>query len=246
MEDRIRNAINEFNLYSSNFDLNNPKLKLKYDHTFRVVAYAKDIAKSENLNEEDSYLAFVCALLHDIARFNQYTEYGTYIDKLSFDHGDKGYEILKENDYISKYVENDDDKLLVLKAVKNHNKFEIEDGLSEREMYFAKLVRDADKIDIMDLQQNDIKDGNYEVPEEAINAMKEKRCMIRTKIERTDITYVLVYICFIYDINFKRSFEIISEKKIIEKKLDVLKKYIKTEDYEVIEKLISGQIAIDN
>lgn len=241
MEDRIRNAINEFNLYSQNFDLNNPKLKLKYDHTFRVVAYAKDIAKSENLNEEDSYLAFACALLHDIARFNQYTEYGTYSDALSFDHGDKGYEILIKDDYISRYVENDKDKQLVLKAVKNHNKYIIEDGLSEKELFFAKLVRDADKIDIMDTLLNELHDGNYEVPEEAINAMKEKRCMIRAKCQTSELTHLLGYICFIYDINFKRSYEIIEEKSIIEKKLGVLKKYIKLEDYEVIERLINDK-----
>lgn len=241
MKNKIRESIEEFNKYTKNFDLNIPKLKMKYDHTFRVIAYAEDIAKSENLNEQDSYLAFVCALLHDIARFNQYTEYGTYSDALSFDHGDRGYEILLKDNYISKFVDSDYEKQIVLKAVKNHNKYNIEDGLTERELYFAKLVRDADKIDIMDMQINEINDGNFEVPEEAINAMKEKRCMVRVKKKTSELTHLLGYICFIYDINYKRSLEIITEKKIIEKKLGVIKKYIKSEDYKVIEKLINNR-----
>lgn len=241
MKDRFEKAIDEFNKYAKKFDLENEMIKRKYYHTFRVVDYANDIAQSENLNADDLYIAKVCALLHDIARFKQATEYGTYVDALSFDHGDMGYEILKLDNYIGNYVENDEEKQIILKAVKNHNKYSIENGLTDRELYFAKLVRDADKLDIIDKQKNEILDTDYTVPEEAINAMREKRAMYRENNKVSDITCLLEMICFCYDMNFKRSFEILSEKKILKKKLEVLKKYIKLEDYELIEKLINNR-----
>lgn len=36
-----------------------------------------------------------------------------------------------------------------MNAIKNHNKYKIEDGLTSKEEFFAKLIRDADKIDIL-------------------------------------------------------------------------------------------------
>ena len=37
---------------------------------------------------------------------------------------------------------------VILKAVKNHNKFEIENNLNDKELLFTKMIRDTDKIDI--------------------------------------------------------------------------------------------------
>ena len=37
---------------------------------------------------------------------------------------------------------------LIKIAVKNHNKYKIEDGLTQEQELFAKIIRDADKIDI--------------------------------------------------------------------------------------------------
>ena len=71
---------NEFNKYVSNFDMNINKINRKYYHTYRVVGYMEKLAKSIKLNESDEYLAKVCGLLHDIARFRQATEFQTFND----------------------------------------------------------------------------------------------------------------------------------------------------------------------
>ncbi len=236
--DKFDEAIIEFNKYAKQFDFNNENIKRKYKHTFRVVEYAINIAKSENLNEHDVYLASVCALLHDIARFKQETEFGTYIDKLSFDHGDIGFEILLENNYIEKYVYKDIDKKIVLKAVKNHNKFEVESGLTKKEMFFAKLVRDADKLDIMDLQGNEILDNDYNIPYEVFNAIVEQRLVVRDGKKESDIKRVFITLNFIFDINFKKSMEIINEKNLINKKIQCLEGKIDNNKIEVIKNKI--------
>lgn len=69
MDKLIKNAIEEFNNYTKQFDMENEMISRKYYHTFRVADYALEIAKSENLNEQDTYIAYLCGLLHDIARF---------------------------------------------------------------------------------------------------------------------------------------------------------------------------------
>ena len=69
-------------------------------------------------------------LLHDIARFEQYTRFQTFSDLKSIDHGDYGVEILKQNNYIRKFIDTDEYDNIIFKAIKNHNIFKIEDGLT--------------------------------------------------------------------------------------------------------------------
>lgn len=225
MESILENLITNFKNYVQNFDFSNDMISRKFYHTLRVTDYAKDIAKSNNLNDHDYILAFTCALLHDIGRFKQATIYKTYKDLQSIDHGNLGYEILLENDYISQYVTNDIDKQIVLKAVKNHNKLTIDSSLNDRELFFTKLTRDADKLDILDKQKNEVSDGINTIDPKAINLVKEHKLFVRDKKMRNDATEIIHCLTFIFDINFKRTFEIIIEKQLITKKLNILKQY---------------------
>ena len=43
-----------------------------------MIEFAKTICKNENFNEEETNIALICSLLHDIARFEQYTKYKTF------------------------------------------------------------------------------------------------------------------------------------------------------------------------
>ena len=49
-------------------------------------------------------------------------------------------------------------------------------------------------------------------------------------------------LCFIFDINYKRTIEIIIEKGIIERKMDILRKNIDNENVDYIEKEIKNYI----
>ena len=151
-----------FEKYVSNFDMSNKKVEHKYHHTYRVLEYAKEIAKSLNLDEKEYNRACVCALFHDLGRFPQIRDYDTFVDSESIDHGDKSYEILKENNY------NDD---IVLKAVKYHNKKYVPKFDELTDMH-CKLVRDADKVDIMLYFLNEPIDNNYDVDDKIIDSFK--------------------------------------------------------------------------
>ena len=98
--------IDEFKIYTDKYTYLGDPVILKVDHTFRVVKLCAEIAKSLNLSDEDIALAKLCGLLHDIGRFEQYRIYHTYKDKDSIDHGDLGYEILTDDNYIEKFQYN--------------------------------------------------------------------------------------------------------------------------------------------
>ena len=143
----LEKAKTEFLKYTENYDLTNENIRRKQGHSIRVMNISKQIAVELNLSDDQIQIAALIGLLHDIARFEQYTQYQTYNDNRSFDHGDYGVEILNKD--MRKYIKTDKYDKLIKIAIKNHNKFEIEEGLNEEESLFAKIIRDADKIDIL-------------------------------------------------------------------------------------------------
>ena len=221
-----------FKNYISNYDLTVGPIKMKEDHTYRVVEYAKEIAKSLSLSDEDINIACICALFHDIGRFPQYSEYHTYHDSLSFDHGDKSYEILKELNYNNE---------IVLKAVKYHNKYKVDDSLNERELLFANITRDADKLDILFEQLNDEYKEDYKITDQIMNYFYNKE-MTPNNFENGETASRLRELAFIFDINFKKSFEIIKKSNIINNKIDAIYNSIKDEKIFEIRDILNERI----
>lgn len=227
--------LKEFNNYVKQFDLKEPNIMRKFHHTYRVIDFAKGIAESLDLSKEDIEIAELCALLHDIARFKQFTEYKTYKDLKSFDHGDVGCEILLENNFIEKFTNDNEVKNLILKSIKNHNKFKIEEGLTDREILFSNIVRDADKLDILIEQYSTIKDDSNTLKQELLDNITNKRLCEYSKITNS-IDGIIGAISYVFDINYKYTFEVLLDKKIIENKFNVLKIYTEDNRLEELEK----------
>ena len=223
----IEKAESEFNNYVKNYDMDNVNINRKFFHSHRVKQIAEEIAKSLNLSEEEIKLAKLIGLLHDIARFEQYTKYQTFSDLKSIDHGDFGVEILKQNNFIRKFIETDEYDNIIFNAIKNHNKFKIEDGLTEKELLYSKSVRDADKLDIY----FEILTMFYQTPEdlEAVENgiitdehMKQilKNEDIERKINQNKMDDFLLLLCFVFNYNFKYSFEIMYKEDYINRLLN--------------------------
>ena len=138
-----------FDKYAMNYDMNEKMIAFKYNHSYRVVHQAEEICRSLEMDTYERDVASLIALLHDIARFRQWTEYKTFSDKDSFDHGDVGVQILFDENEIKNYTVNKEDYDVIKKAIINHNKVEIDKSLNERELLHSKIIRDADKIDIL-------------------------------------------------------------------------------------------------
>ena len=222
----LEKAKKEFLRFTENYDLQNKDILRKQKHSLRVMEISKQISNELKLNEEEIQISALIGLLHDIARFEQRKLYETFHDTKSFDHGDYGEKILEKN--IRKYIETNQYDKIIKTAVRNHNKFKIEDGLSEKENLFSKIIRDADKLDIFYEAVEMFWKGKEKQIEETvildkvIEQFKKQLTIKREDIEqgKNTINNVISIIAFIYDMNFKPSFEILKKENYINRILD--------------------------
>lgn len=121
-------------------------IALKRDHTRRVLQTAEKIAAEEKLPEDAKKLLLRAALLHDVSRFEQFARYGTFRDAISFDHGERSAVIAEKEGFLCDL--DAEEKRDVLFAVRYHNKVALPEAPSPRAELIARLVRDADKLDI--------------------------------------------------------------------------------------------------
>ena len=85
-----------FDLFLNGYNTSDSKIELKLIHTFEVVKCTELITKSLNLTEEQTQIAKIIALLHDIGRFDQVRKFGTFEDSRTLDHAKYGVTILFE------------------------------------------------------------------------------------------------------------------------------------------------------
>ena len=214
-----------FDKYVSDFDFKVDGIEYKYYHSYRVQKYSEKISDMLNLGLKDKKLASDIGLLHDIGRFHQLEKYNSFCDK-KFDHADYGAKILFEDNLILNYDINKCDYEIVKKAIRNHNKYQIEDGLNERELFFAKLVRDADKIDILNafssIRVLEICECDEEISpsvrEEFFNNITVRNVNVKNKNDK-----IISMLAFLFDINFEVSYRIIKEEDFINKFYDAIK-----------------------
>ena len=236
----MKKEIQLFNQYVKKYDLKDKNIMGKYHHSFRVMEFCKTIAKSLNLNETDVSIAALCGLLHDIARFQQWTKYQTFKDDFSFDHGDEGAKILKENNFIDEFTNNPMIANIVIHSVQYHNKLKLPE-IDEKNLLFIKIVRDADKLDIMTEQGNKIEDNNIVLKENLLSSIYQKEiCKNEDIINDTD--YVLRLLSWVNDLNFSYSYSYLNEKKIIQKKINLLEMYGEVEQTQKLKNYLSKRL----
>lgn len=147
---QLSSIINWFNSYVKSFQFNNidqqEAFDIKISHSFRVQKIMQFLSKKLKWSEIDINIAEIVGILHDLARFEQYSSFNTFDDSKSFDHGDFAVKLIQKHHLIDK-LPPFQQKTIIL-SVQNHNKKEIPNELSIYESKFVKLIRDADKLDI--------------------------------------------------------------------------------------------------
>ena len=138
-----------FAAYVRPYDTQDPKIKLKITHTYRVAALCERIAASLGLPAADLDLAWLCGLLHDIGRFEQVRRFGTFNDAVSVDHAKCSAAVLFDEGHIADFVDGDDAFPLLRTAIEQHNVYRLPAELDDRTRMFCQILRDADKIDIL-------------------------------------------------------------------------------------------------
>lgn len=221
----IIKAKKELKNYVQNYNPEDKQIKLKIAHIERTSQIAKEIAESLKLSKEDIQLAELIGLLHDIGRFEQIKNYHTFSDKDSINHGEYGAKVLFEDKKIRDFIDTSKYDEIIKTAILNHNK-DVKDlqFFNEKEELHSKIIRDADKIDILYILTFEDK----QVAWEKENLFEEEITdeIYREFIEDKEINYkeiktsadkLVSHFAFIFDLNYNYSLKIIRSNNYLDK-----------------------------
>lgn len=209
-KDEYKKVCKAFDTYYEEYKNNNKDIILKYNHSYNVANYMEELAERLNLDDDDKYLAKTIGLLHDIGRFEQLREHNSYDDNL-FDHANFACEYLFDKGHIRDFIEDNTNDIIIKEAIYNHNKFNIRDGLNDKELLYAKMIRDTDKIDILFQVATKFKLTFIDKPNSSIIEDILDGKSIDNKYVKNKSDSVLSTLAFVNDINFKESFDILKE-----------------------------------
>ncbi len=240
---------NWFSIYVQPFKHGDKNLQeniaLKEKHTLQVCKEILNIGEQLGLNENELRLSEVIALFHDIGRFEQYARYKTFADHESENHAELSVKILKENkvlDQFDKSIQN-----LILRTILYHNRFALPEGETNTCLFFSKLLRDADKLDIWRVvtdyynQNNGKRNSILELSlpdtagfsDEVYKDMLNKRIVDVKHIKNLN-DFKLLQMGWIFDINFAPTFQCMKMRHYLEMIRQVLPESEKIEKVFVI------------
>lgn len=247
----LKQAEKDFAQYTSEFDLNDFMMKLKLRHSFRVEKYCIQIAESLEMSQHEIEIAALIGLFHDIGRFEQVEKYSSLNDFKTFDHAHVGVEILRQNKFLNKYLDNENEIEMVLKAIENHNKYSIDKQINGIGLTFAKIIRDADKIDILDLGRYEDISKIYDIESIKNSTITKeiledfyKEKIIDVKEIRNGADRLVYSLGYIFDINYKESFKILKEKNVVDNLLKISEGSIEKEKFNQIQQYIKNYINV--
>jgi len=227
---------------------------MKEEHTERVCGEILNIGEKLGLNNEDLCLAEIVALFHDIGRFEQYARHRTFVDLHSVNHAEHGVKILQENGVLNGLDHSTRD--LILRIISYHNRAFLPQKETEHCLFFTKLLRDADKLDIWRVvtdyyrredgkRNNAIELGLPDTPgisDDTYNDLIEGKIVEVTHLKNLN-DFKLLQIGWIYDINFTPTFQRIKERRYIEMIRDVLPESKEIEEiFSVVQSYLNEQI----
>lgn len=215
-----------FDHYASGYDLKDPKLLLKYIHTGKVAENCDRIAGSLMLTEEDRDIAWVIGMLHDIGRFEQLRRYHTFMDSASIDHAAFGADLLFRERLIETFGLEQKHYVLIEKAVRYHSLYRLPESLTERELLFCQIIRDADKADIFRANYETGMEAIYNVTEEelkmspitpeVLEAFMEGHAVLRS-LKRAPLDHLVGHLALSFELIYPESRRIVQEQGYLRK-----------------------------
>ncbi len=243
-----------FHNYMSNFYSEKPEImeniKLKEEHTLRVCKNIVHLGKLLNLSKNKLYMAETIALFHDIGRFEQFIKYNTFNDNKSENHAVLGLKILKKNRVLSCLTNKE--KEIIYKSIMYHNMPELPDNEDSGCLFYSKLIRDADKMDILYVVTDYYKKRkihpNPALEFELPDTNEYSSCFIKDILNQRIIKshelkgyndMKLMQLSWVFDINFFPTLNYIHQNHYLDK---IIKALPDTEEIRTIQKSIKNYV----
>ena len=242
-EEKLKKVFTDY--VFENYIMECPEIALKYYHSLRVARVCRDLASEVGLNERKAYAV---GLLHDIARFRQFTDYATFQDLNSFDHGQRAVDMLFEEGLIKPFDIPKNWYPAVYFSIKNHNKKEIDFDEIEKQcgvcsseiISYSKLIRDADKIDIIFQLCSMPKLTNGSGSGYNKKCLKEllDKQSVTIKSDRSVLDVVFAQMGLLFNIYYKESFDKIDLDKFFESRIKFTQNKLNENDMKILETTI--------
>lgn len=207
----------------NDYDRTDDKVRLKIVHTYGVVGQAANIARRMQLTDEDTELAKLIALLHDLGRFEQLRRFDSF-EPDTMDHAAYGVQVLFEEGMIRKFLPESTWDSIIRTAIAKHSDYCLSGIADPRTLLHARLIRDADKLDNCRVKLSDATEtflgaspeeiGAQEISPEIYDAIFRNQCILSAD-RKTPMDYWVSYIAYFFDINFRESMDIIVENDYI-------------------------------
>ena len=220
-------VISSFREYVSAYNPDDPKIRLKIDHSYRVAGLCRKIAASVGA---DGNLAWLCGMLHDIGRFEQVRRFHTFVDAASIDHAELSHTLLFTDGLLEHFAPDlaAEERKTLEKAIAYHSLYRLPSDLTEEEKTFCQILRDADKIDIFRVNCDTPPEEIYNVSAEELrtaavsDAVKQcflRRTAVRRDLRRTAIDYLVGHICLVFELVYPLSRQLAREQGYVEQML---------------------------
>ncbi len=207
---------------------------LKREHINRVIGYAELISRNIELNDMQVRTVQLAALLHDIGRFEQFRRHESFNDSKTLDHAQLALEIIKQEQWLNTLP--NAIHTAVTNAVLFHNKIEVPKFENELDSLVARVIRDADKIDILNMAVKEF--AHYSTNNSHFFLGLENSLLISSKVVKqilngklplrstlkTVTDFKLMLMAFVFDLNFKVSYSIVNENQLLKRIFDTLPK----------------------
>jgi HD superfamily phosphodiesterase len=231
-EQQIKRIRKWWHDYVRRFDAGDADLRrnmhLKEAHTLRVCREAASIGKALAISAEDLRLTEALVLLHDVGRFEQYARYRTFADRLSENHALLGLKILRQEKVLSDLPART--QSILRRAIQYHNQARIPPVKDRRLLFFARLLRDADKLDIWRLmidysnsppgrKNHAITIGLAEgrgVTPAVMEDLREQRIVDRKHVQNLN-DFKLLQLGWVFDVNFLPTLRAVQRRGYLEK-----------------------------
>lgn len=225
--DRLKNWFTGYTAgYRSKNANHDRAIRLKINHTQRVCRDIIMLARAMNLPENDLLLAETMGLFHDVGRFEQYAVYSTFSDIASENHARLGIRRIAKHKLLATFTL--PEKRLIAGAIAFHNAATLPLWKNSRQLFFIKLLRDADKLDIWKVVTDYYHENRgrrnttieLDLPDEpqwsteALEALHQGR-IIRLQSLKTLNDFKLMQISWVFDLNFTPSFQALLDRGYI-------------------------------
>lgn len=200
---------------------------LKEEHTLRVCEEIRAIGREVGCDEEELVLAEAVALLHDIGRFEQYARYRTFVDLRSENHAVLGLKVLANKALLDGF--DPQVQQIINEAIRHHNRASL--PMEEAEwLFYVRLLRDADKLDIWQVvteyyqhaqqERNEAIELDLpdipEISEPVLQDLAQKK-IVQVRHLKSLNDFKLLQMGWIFDINYLPTYRAIRERRYLEK-----------------------------